>query len=1109
MRISLQDVDDGLSIDTVATITPTEDTVAAGDVVGTTTGSDVDGGTITYSIDDTTNYAIDPVTGEVTLTQAGADLVNAGEDLPTYTVSGVSTSGNTGSDSDTPASTIDVNDAPVASDYYVLITEDVPYTSQTSLLAYDTDEDGDTLSIVPGTYTTAQGGTIIVNSNGSYQYTPPANFNGDDTFEFTVTDGALSDTGTLNIHVAPINDAPVASDTSIVANEDVIYSGTLPVYSDVEGDSATYSVETNPSNGTVVINPDGTYTYTPSADYNGTDSFTYTVDDGNGGTNTYTVSVDVTAVNDAPTSTDDSITILEDMNNTTEVYTLSINDFGTYSDAEGDNLVFVRIDSLPTNGTLYLDGTAVPAGTVIEVVDITSGLLTFDPTDNSDADSSFTFSAHDGTDWSTTSYTTTVNITAVADAPIITIGEPDFTPNTFNANFEGSNGLSGWTTSGTVVVESNSLTNSNLGALTSIEGTQHVLLRAEGVANADIATALGVTAANLSAATTNNNATDGSYIQTQVYAKAGDVITVQYNFINAETQNFATGAYDDVAVAVVNGVITKLSDSSDIADDGLNYDNNNDIETTGWQTFTYVATADGYINLGFAIINAGDDTIDSYMMVDNVLINGQDPRLATFDLNLNVDLVDTDGSEYLTVIISDFPTGTTFSQGSLDVASGDWIITLAPGESLADIQATLPTGYDGGFNYNVTAITTDSNGDTATSVAYFADERYLAHAPTLTMDIDSGTYIADITYADNFDTNLDGWTGTDITRDNNAIRIDGGHNDTATKTFDFGVEYAGKSVTISFDTEISNWNDIGDDNMIVSVNGTQYLNLYRDDLDTNRGTMNSGSIHQEFTATVGSDGKVVVVIQNSSSLHSEDLWIDNFSITLPLDIYKYDIALDASLTDGSETLSDITLTNLPTGVTLQDSDGNAITQNGDGSYTVAVDGNGDAVVSIISPNPLTSTDTDAITSSVTSIDESGDMATTTICGSLDDSVTLYNINDSVDGGDGTDALVFGTDMILDFITLNSADNFSNIEVLDLTNAGVTLNNLGADDVLDITGNSSTTLKILGDSDDTVHLDGWATSGQTNQDGITYNVYTDTSGTSTQIWVQADVGHVVL
>ena len=377
------------------------------------------------------------------------------------------------------------------------------------------------------------------------------------------------------------------------------------------------------------------------------------------------------------------------------------------------------------------------------------------------------------------------------------------------------------------------------------------------------------------------------------------------------------------------------------------------------------------------------------------------------------------------------------------------------------------------------------------------------------MDIDSGTHITDITYSDDFNTNLGSWTGTNITLDNNAMRIDG-NDDTATMTYDFGVAYAGQSVTISFDTEISNWNNIGDDNMIVSVNGTQYLNLYRDDLDTNRGTMNSGSIHQEFTATVGADGKVVVVIQNSSSLNSEDLWIDNFNITLPLDIYKYDIALDASLTDGSETLSDITLTNVPTGVTLQDSNGNEITQNGDGSYTVAVDGNGDAVVSIISPNPLTSTDTDAITSSVTSIDSTGSVATTTIGGSLDDSIAYNNFGDNANGGLGVDTLIFNQDVILDFGTFDGSNHpIDNIEILDLTNASVTLENLSSSDVLDITGNSATTLKILGDTDDTVHLDGWAASGQTNQDGITYNVYTDTSGTSTQIWVQADVGHIVL
>ena len=126
-------------------------------------------------------------------------------------------------------------------------------------------------------------------------------------------------------------------------------------------------------------------------------------------------------------------------------------------------------------------------------------------------------------------------------------------------------------------------------------------------------------------------------------------------------------------------------------------------------------------------------------------------------------------------------------------------------------------------------------------------------------------------------------------------------------------------------------------------------------------------------------------------------------------------------------------------------------------------------------------------------------------------ILVYDASDVVvDGGNGSDVLIFNTDTTLDFGTLNSSTNpITNIETLDLTDASVVLENLSGSDVLDITGNSATTLKILGDSDDTVNLDGWAANGQTNQDGITYNVYTDTSGTSTQIWVQADVGHIVL
>ena len=83
-------------------------------------------------------------------------------------------------------------------------------------------------------------------------------------------------------------------------NEDTVKTGTLPVASDVDGDAVTYGKASDPAHGTVVVNADGSYTYTPAANYNGADSFTYTVSDGKGGSNTYTVAITVTPVNDAP-----------------------------------------------------------------------------------------------------------------------------------------------------------------------------------------------------------------------------------------------------------------------------------------------------------------------------------------------------------------------------------------------------------------------------------------------------------------------------------------------------------------------------------------------------------------------------------------------------------------------------------------------------------------------------------------------------------------------------------------------------------------------------------------------------------------------------------------
>ncbi|MBA1432757.1 MAG: VWA domain-containing protein [Epsilonproteobacteria bacterium] len=198
---------------------------------------------------------------------------------------------------------------------------------------------------------------------------------------------------------------------------------------------------------------------------------------------------------------------------------------------------------------------------------------------------------------------------------------------------------------------------------------------------------------------------------------AGDVLTVNYNYINTESSKYAVdNVFDDYAVVVVDGVITTLQNSSDISNDTLDYDNDKDVELSGWQTFTYTATTDGYINFGLAMLNAGDSNIDSYLMVDAIEINGTPANQTTFDLNLDVNLADTDGSEYLSVVLSDFPVGTTFSVGSLDTNSGNWIIDLAPGENLTNVEAILPEGYSGEFSYTVDAVATElSNGDTASA----------------------------------------------------------------------------------------------------------------------------------------------------------------------------------------------------------------------------------------------------------------------------------------------------------------------------------------------------------------------------------------------------------
>ncbi|RVU80703.1 tandem-95 repeat protein, partial [Leucothrix sargassi] len=182
---------------------------------------------------------------------------------------------------------VPANKLPVSKDTIITATED---TIVSGKLEAATDVDGDALTYAIATG--AANGQVVIGKDGSYSYTPNANFNGKDSFTYTINDGqggVITQTATVN--VAAVNDAPVSANTTIAATEDTIAKGLLAKATDIDGDTLTYTLATAATNGKVVISKDGSYTYTPNADFNGKDSFTYTVTDG---TETITKTANIT-----------------------------------------------------------------------------------------------------------------------------------------------------------------------------------------------------------------------------------------------------------------------------------------------------------------------------------------------------------------------------------------------------------------------------------------------------------------------------------------------------------------------------------------------------------------------------------------------------------------------------------------------------------------------------------------------------------------------------------------------------------------------------------------------------------------------------------------------
>lgn len=203
----------------------------------------------------------------------------------------------------------DLPNPPTAVDDEYSVDEDATLDEPApGVLANDSDPQGQPLSAV--LLTGPSSGSLTLNADGSFTYVPNANFHGADSFTYKASDGTFdSAPATVRITVNPINDAPIAHDNAYSVDEDttldVAAPGVLGNDDDVDGDSLRAVLVSGPTNGSLGLNADGSFTYMPNGNFNGADSFTYSANDGTLDSAPATVAITVNPVNDAPVAAAD------------------------------------------------------------------------------------------------------------------------------------------------------------------------------------------------------------------------------------------------------------------------------------------------------------------------------------------------------------------------------------------------------------------------------------------------------------------------------------------------------------------------------------------------------------------------------------------------------------------------------------------------------------------------------------------------------------------------------------------------------------------------------------------------------------------------------------
>jgi gliding motility-associated-like protein len=316
-----------------------------------------------------------------------------------------------------------VNDAPIAQDDSANGDEDNDVTGDVS--PNDTDIDGDNLTF---TYISgASNGMITINPDGTFTYTPNADWFGVENITYEVCDPSnVCDQAVLTITINSVNDAPVANDDANEIDEDTQATGDVSLNdTDTENDDLTFTYINGADNGSITINPDGTYTYTPDADWNGVETIIYEVCDTDNDCDQAELVITVNPVNDAPDANDDSDSTDED----TPVTTASI--IGNDTD----------IDSILSASNIDLDPNTPGVQTSYSTtegdwtVDTSTGEITFTPEADFNGTATLTYEICDGGAPSLCDQADIIiTVSAINDIPVV---DDDFVTTSINNSVNG------------------------------------------------------------------------------------------------------------------------------------------------------------------------------------------------------------------------------------------------------------------------------------------------------------------------------------------------------------------------------------------------------------------------------------------------------------------------------------------------------------------------------------------------------------------------------------------------------------------------------------------------------------------------------------------------